>query len=118
MSTKRVMTTVRVCDICGEKEVYDKCLRCGKDYCSKHAKTELITYPHMVVFKSSDDGQFCKQCHQEILDNPTDKFSILLQSYRTMKSLRTKVESFSKQLDRDEREAEDCINYHRKLLKV
>ena len=118
MSDKKITVITQVCDICGEADTYDKCLRCGKDYCAEHAKTELIKYDFSTNFRGSEDGEFCKQCHQEILDNPSDKFSILLQSYRTIKNLQAKAETFYAELERTSSEAEECIKYHRKQLKV
>jgi hypothetical protein len=88
---QKVTINRAICDLCGSKECYDTCLKCGKDICFECQRNgKAVEYPHAVHFSGSGDGTYCSKCNDDLIKRP-DK---LFLAYRAILNLRNESKLF------------------------
>ena len=114
---KKKAVIIKCCDVC-EKEAFDTCLSCGKDFCISHAKTMGIEYHHSLNFSGSDDGFFCKECDIELSNDNSHPLYRLHEAYKDIAHLRNEGKAWYKTFEKRGQEAEECLRYWRKETKT
>ena len=106
----------KYCDIC-DKEAFNTCICCGKDFCITHAKNNGIDYRHSVNFGGSDDGFFCKVCDIELTNDNNHPLYRLHEAYKEIAHLRNEAKGFYDKLDKRGNDAEQQLRYWLKETK-
>ena len=110
---KIIPTETIMCDICGENESYDKCLKCGKDICYTCIENgKAIKYQHSVHCGGSMDGVYCKQCDERLKSGG----DLLYDAYLTIKTLRSEHQTLYESLIQRSDAAEEFIQQLRKNM--
>ena len=86
---KMVQMEIDVCDVCGENSAYRYCRICGKYVCHECEDEHLKQLQSELGFESSEDT-YCTEC----VNNPPEKFKVLMTLYAEMNVLRQARKNF------------------------
>ncbi len=112
---KIIEQEVAVCDVCkSDKNVFNRCIQCGKDLCFECIKTHEVKYNHVVNSGYSGDGRYCLSCDSMLRKLGTDK---LHNAFMTVHFLREEADNWYKNFKIRSDKAEEILKIASKASK-